>query len=160
MSVKQISYKKRNKFTVENLGYFVDYAHAVRQIPWRHLKFLDEARFESRDLMPAHGRSVRNVPLVLTDAAAAINASYTVTMAVSAVGQCVRIPSFHSGINDADNFLSVIMELIDTGFIGRGDVLVLDNAPIHTSREIRAPLVLMLEAVGARRCSCQSTVPN
>lgn len=45
---KIVKAKHLNKFTLANINYYAAYVLSVAQIPWRRLKFADEASFQSR----------------------------------------------------------------------------------------------------------------
>jgi len=52
------------------------------------------------------------------------------------------------GSNNSLDFLETIYCFLQSGALGPGDVLICDNARIHFAREIREPLVTVLEARG------------
>jgi len=47
VSYKQVYYKQTGKYTQANIDYYADYTVAVRFIPLRRLKYMDEASFMS-----------------------------------------------------------------------------------------------------------------
>ena len=52
--------------------------------------------------------------------------------------------------NDRWDFFNFIVEAIHNGYIGNGDLLLLDNARIHTAQEIYHLLLDVLESAGAQ----------
>jgi len=130
-TVKRIGYTKILKYTWANLRYFIEYVADIRTVPLASIKFLDEARFESRDLMPVYGRGVRGKRIKLRDAAASITESYTVTLCISTVGTPLTVCNVHAGTNSAVDFVATLTHLRSINFLTPGDVLVVDNAPIH-----------------------------
>jgi len=138
------------KYTWANLRYFIEYVADIRTVPLASIKFLDEARFESRDLMPVYGRGVRGKRIKLRDAAASITESYTVTLCISTVGTPLTVCNVHAGTNSAVDFVATLTHLRSINFLTPGDVLVVDNAPIHECARTRAALLFVLRAAGVR----------
>jgi transposase len=55
-----------------------------------------------------------------------------------------------TGSNNSFDFLLFLTVLVSAGQLVAGDVLVLDNAPVHYSAAIAAPLNLLLLSAGVR----------
>ena len=50
--------------------------------------------------------------------------------------------------NDAFDFLMLMIDLVQSGVLVQGDVVVLDNAPIHNADAILQPLHVLLMSAG------------
>jgi hypothetical protein len=59
-SSKNVKYKNVRKFTNANIRYYLEYTTAIVNLPVLNLKYLDEARFESRSLKRKRGVSAQN----------------------------------------------------------------------------------------------------
>jgi hypothetical protein len=55
---------------------------------------------------------------------------------------------FRSGRNNQFNFLMVILEACKRGFLSRGDYLILDNAAIHSGKDMIPLLQTVLQKYG------------
>jgi len=149
---KRAQYKQINKFTAANINYTLHYLLTATALPHRILKFLDESHFNSRDLRRERGVSERGRPLILVSNQS-ISESYSVTAVTSLSDPLhpVVVPDVRTGSNSAIDFLHAVFDLIHTtGTLSAGDVLILDNASVHTSIEIRAALSALLSAARVR----------
>jgi len=144
-SVKTIKYKVDLKFTAENIAYFGTYIADVNRIPMDKLKYIDESSFEFGKSLPRRGRAVGELALI---APAPIRGeSWSFIIVPLAVGAPISLPI---GKKRWSFILLAITRLIANQFLLPGDVLILDNAPIHASAEIRDELLDALEDAQVR----------
>jgi len=126
-----------DKFRPANLANLVDYIDfIVRERP-NKIKFGDEKHLKGQEL---YSRKVRRNPI--TGDVPAIHTESDFRNTYNITGFCgmdqrtnpvwFKIQRSQDGNNNSDTFFDIIVEAIMDGFLRTGDVLVLDNAPIHT----------------------------
>lgn len=152
----------------------------ITSIPWSHLKFLDEASFDptcmcvrflfaSCDstvglfwlvvgtemifivLRRAAGYAEKGRRLVVARDSFPVGETYSITILTTLhtpTGFFISQPRTQS--NNAYDFLLFICELLRMGYLVAGDVLVLDNAPIHYSNAIAPAIDALMTAFGCR----------
>jgi len=139
----------QNKFAPNNVQYWGEFASLVPEIDWRRLKFMDESHCVSKDL----SRSKRCSPVGKTLRVFDEFPNETrLTLSVLTAVDKPRAPLFYSitaDINDRWSFFTFVMDAIDAGYIGAGDILVVDNAPIHVANNMLTVLLDAMQAVGA-----------
>lgn len=138
-----------NKFSLHNMQYWAEFTSLVTEIDWRRLKFMDESHCVSKDL----GRSKRcgptGKPLRVFDD---FPNQTRVTLSVLTAVDQPHAPLFYSitqDINDRWSFFDFVMDAIAAGYIGPGDMLVVDNAPIHVADNMLSILIDALQVIGA-----------
>lgn len=53
------------------------------------------------------------------------------------------------GTNNRFDFANFVIAAVEQGYIGRGDLLIVDNATIHTANDVLPSLVTLLDALSA-----------
>ncbi len=127
----------QNKFSCVNIQRYVDWAlWIVRQNPLK-LKYIDECHFVSCQLHRrlAVGPVGERTFALLNDKLDG-NERLTLTLCTSisrdaSQHTCWAAATFEN--NTGSNFAHVIFQLISTGFLQQGDILVLDNARVSAS---------------------------
>ena len=126
-----------DKFRPRNMEKAIDYVNFISGIDPHRIKFGDEKHLKGADVF--NRKSRRNpvsgeVPVTIV--------SPDFTNRYTLIGFCSIDPrtppvwcSIHENTNDADRFAIELEYCIQSGFILAGDVLVLDNAAIHTGGE-------------------------
>jgi hypothetical protein len=138
-----------NKFTGSNMQYWAEFASLVTDIDWRRLKFMDESHCVSKDLSRSKRCGPVGKPLRVFDS---FPNQTRLTLTVLTAVDKPQAPVFYSltpDINDRWSFFTFVMDAIDAGYIGAGDMLVLDNAPIHVADNMLTILLDALRAIGA-----------
>jgi hypothetical protein len=138
-----------NKFTPNNTQYWAEFASLVTDIDWRRLKFMDESHCVSKDLSRSRRCGPTGKPLRIFDS---FPNQTRLTLTVLTAVDKPQAPVFYSltpDINDRWSFFTFVMDAIGAGYIGAGDMLVLDNAPIHVADNMLTILLDALRAVGA-----------
>jgi transposase len=133
LTKKQISWWCENKFTLLNIRYYITYTIEIKQIDPFKIHYEDEAKFEDKDLSMKHGYAFAGQALV-QQREQKLGHSYTAFALTD-----LRSPDgfvlgqFHTGNNNAVDYLEFILECLIAGHIQPGDYLVVDNASIHKS---------------------------
>ena len=124
----------RDKFKPDNVMKWFEYAAMIKEIDPRRLKFGDEKLLKGAEVYCRKGR--RNV-LTGETPTFMVNGDFRNTYSI--VGFCgidKKTPpvSFlmHDAKNDAASFFDALLQAISEGFFRPNDVLVLDNAAIHS----------------------------
>ena len=127
-----------DKFRPENYEKALMYMSVISAVNPGAIKFGDEKHLEGKDL---YNRKVRKS--VLTGEVPAILTHPDFRERYTIVGFCgidPRVSPVRYGIslntNDASSFSGQILVAIHSGWLVRGDILVLDNAAIHCGGEI------------------------
>jgi hypothetical protein len=126
-----------DKFRPTNLAKLIDFIDfIVRERPDK-IKFGDEKHLKGQEM---YSRKVRRNPITGEVPAILTNSDFRRTHNIT--GFCgmdqrtnplwFKIERSVDGNNNANSFFDNIVEAIMDGFLRPGDVLVLDNAPIHT----------------------------
>jgi transposase len=132
------------------MSYYVEHIFAVQPLNWSTLKYMDEASFSSKELEVWYGFAPVNERLNVRRPNSE-NVTYSLSITTSlANGGAIHIGELRRNTNTSDDFLSYVYSLLVSGFIGRGDYLLCDNAPIHKAAEITAHLDTALNAAGVR----------
>lgn len=134
MTYKKICLYNKNRFTLQNLQYTQQFLNYVfNKDPFR-LKFMDEMGIRLVDGQPTYGHSVKGSKCVeMTRYSRTSN--YTVNLLVGITG--VKYVNILDGPSDTTKYVDFVGEaansFTDDGerAIQVGDVLVVDNAPIH-----------------------------
>jgi transposase len=136
MTVKNAHYWSANKFSLDNVLYYVVYTSEILAVPWQQLKFLDEASFQDRSLRRQRGwaEAGRALNLQRDPGSAPTYTAFCLTDLTSARGY--YLSNLHSGTNTSLDTLAFIVACLDSAHLSPGDTLVMDNASIHCSAEI------------------------
>jgi transposase len=128
-----------DKYRPENFDKLYDFIFTIKQIDPSRLKFADEKHLKGSEL---YSKYVRRCPLTGTVENVTVDSDFRNTYNI--VGICginVMTPPFFfrlsNDTNDSFSFSLAIQDAVAEGFLSRGEVLVLDNAPIHCSAEIQ-----------------------
>lgn len=139
-----------DKFKPENLERAIEYIQLIYQMNPFRLKFCDEAHLKGGDLESKRGRRCP-----MTGVVEPVLVSSDFRNAYSIIGFCGIAPDtppfsyvMHEETNDAEKFLEVVLNAVITGFLRYGDVLVMDNAAIHTGGAASALVDLLYEDHG------------
>jgi len=128
-----------DKFRPENIERAIDYIDVISRIAPERLKFGDEKHLKGDAIF---NRKVRRNPL--TGEVPEMLVTPDFRNRYNLTGFCSINPlttenavwcSLNETINDADQFALELELAIQAGFLGGGDVLVLDNATVHTGKE-------------------------
>jgi hypothetical protein len=141
----------RRKYEQDNVVYWSVYVTGIVFIPIETVHYLDEATFCDGDLRPTKGWSEAGNPLA-TVAAVPINTHSYTCFCLSDLrnGRGFWLSHPHSGRNTSIDFIGFIVAIFSLGAIRAGDVLVIDSAPIHTSRISVAVVSRLCDLLGAR----------
>lgn len=138
------------KFTFANVAYYLVYISEVLLLPLLSLKYLDEASFEEKSLRQRKGWSACGQRLAVQSPYSR-SPTYTVfclTNLQHPTGFRLSIP--RTGANTGHDFLKFFLLQIISGNLTAGDHLILDNAPIHTSRKVLPIASTLAAMVGFR----------
>ncbi|KAL7534650.1 hypothetical protein ACHAXR_006021 [Thalassiosira sp. AJA248-18] len=128
-----------DKFRPANIQRAVEYVELIASIDPERIKFGDEKHLKGDEIF---NRKVRRNPL--TGEVPEMTVDPDFRNRYNLTGFCSINPrttrqavwcSLHECINDADNFSLELEYAIRGGFFRGGDVLVLDNAAVHTGKE-------------------------
>jgi len=123
-----------NKYKPENILRLLEFMDKMLRINPYHLKFCDKKHLKWAKLFNRKGRSdllAGKVKPLLVDSdwrnTYTIIGFYGITPDTKAF-----LYVLHDGMNNAAVFSETVSRMVATGFLWQGDVLVLDNAAIHT----------------------------
>jgi hypothetical protein len=128
-----------DKFRPENIERAYEYLEIIATIAPHRLKFGDEKHLKGKEVF---NRQVRRN--VLDGSIPPMSVPPDFTNTYNLTGFCSIVPtmtgtavwcSIHESTNDADQFSLELEYAIQSGFLVGGDVLVLDNAAVHTGKE-------------------------
>lgn len=137
------------RFTYDNLRYTEYFLHTIAAADPVHLRFFDEAGFNSRECRTRYGHSEIGTRCIEVQRYAK-SANLTLNLLIGMDG--VKYANILHGSSDIDRFLQFFAEAAeadtDTGSaLAAGDIVVVDNAPIHHNRA-RQALTLFLQNIG------------
>jgi hypothetical protein len=139
------------KFTDENFERYNDFLSFIQQLDpqyYTRIKYIDESHFNGRKLKKIKRWCKRGIPPI------AINefkdtSSITITLLTNLGNN--ETPFFY-GINEHSRNSQSVIEFIITaannGHILRDDIVIIDNAPIHTSAETVTALETISNQIG------------
>ena len=126
-----------DKFRPANIEKAFEYLQLISQFAPYRIKFCDEKHLKGKEVFNRKNR--RNV---LTGQVPCMPTSSDMTNTYTMFGVCGINPatpaawcSIHDGINDAEQIGIQVEQAILEGAVVPGDILVLDNAPVHTGGE-------------------------
>ena len=127
-------YCVQNKFSDANVERYFSFAYSIVQIDPTRLVYVDEAHFVSRKLhrQKAVG-PIGSKTFVVRNSSILGDDDLSLTIATSLTSPSPVWGATTVGSNDGWNFYQFIIQLILSGFLCSGKVLILDNAPIHRS---------------------------
>ena len=129
-----------DKWKPENVERAQEFIQLIYQVDPFRLKFCDEAHLKSERLYTKNGRRCP-----VTGVLEPVIVGSDFRNAYSITGFCGIAPDtppfkfvMHKGTNDAQKFVDYVLNAVVTGFLRGGDVLVMDNATIHTGGDSAA----------------------
>ncbi|KAH3765187.1 hypothetical protein Pelo_2956 [Pelomyxa schiedti] len=126
------------KFTISNLLHYEDYIVGVQYLPWHKLHFLDEASFDSADCRRTRILGPANQPIAHTSTS---NISETLKVTGLTNIDSQRPPVYlliTEEINNQYSFLDALYYFYQVDALQNGDILILDNARIHSAKDSHA----------------------
>ena len=145
----QATARSWHKFTIENMTHYAGYLAWSQTIPWMRLKFADEASYVSRELLPRQtiGPCGTRRRVVYSWTAVSDMTSYSLT---GLCGIDPRRPSVSVHVNPGTNtqwtWLEAVLGWLECDALVAGDILVADNAKIHSAEEAARYLQAVLRA--------------
>jgi len=134
-------FKNIRKYEWENLLYYGRYLFWRMSLNDVNIKFMDECSFEGKELRRRNALGPRGRQFITTQSSHSF-VTYSLFAVCDPNGTPpVVISDPHSGTFSGGHFLQFVVLLCLKGVLGRGEVLVLDNARTHFSRDIRDPLI-------------------
>jgi hypothetical protein len=138
----------QRKFTPENTVRYVSHLLLILTVDPAKIKFLDECHFVSRSLArtSAVGPVGQRIYVVRDDLIQS-QKPMTITLMTSICPRDTATcwSTMTNDMNDAELFFYVLCAAVDAGFLRPGDVLVLDNAPVHKHGEVLSIILDMLD---------------
>ncbi len=124
----------QKKFSINNIQRYVDFSLFISFVDPTRIKFMDEGYFVSKSLFRrrAVGPIGSRVFAVRSDVLDE-NLALTMTLCTSTSADPRHAPVWAEttyGGNTAVNWAHVIFNLLDSGFLQKGDLLVMDNAKV------------------------------
>jgi len=150
-SWKITGHKQIAKYAVHNMEWYCRYVFAIRLVPWHRLRYLDESHFESRSLRRKKG-AAQIGRAVTTLCPHSIAESYSITMVLNPTNTAcpVIVSNFRVQTNRGEDFLVFIESCIESGQFTAGDIIVADNAAVHTAAGTAERLGAALDQAGLR----------
>lgn len=155
-SRKSVQYWSPNKFSSANIRHYV--RHVVWILQWvlanslRGLHYADAASFEDKALQVNHGYAERGRRIQLQGPQRHDRHSWTcfVMTDLRNRNRGFVVSSIKDGSNTATDFFRFVIWAVGTSVLRPGDVLVVDNASIHTARSMLRPLLVILRFFAVR----------
>jgi hypothetical protein len=121
-----------NALVIMNCVKNSQYLYGIMQIPWVHIKFMDESHFDHRTLYQRRGwaRSDRRLMSIKPPTPGVQSCSITIMTNLNHPGGFVMTNPI-LGRNKHDHFVRFVCEMILKEYLVPGDYLIADNAPIH-----------------------------
>ena len=148
-SMRKTSLLPHRKYTIENIEKLKTYTNFISQVHSSKLVFADEKLVRGADIYNATTRRCPlsgKVPFIKTKFK--LRNRYNLMAAVRLYEPQDKCCFYKMGtfVGNSLSFLSFVMEMVKTGFLKSGDILVLDNARIHSSDycEFLAPTLLQV----------------
>ena len=136
------------KFRPSNVQKTILFRLSIVQIDPQKIKYLDESHFVPSNLWRRMAIGPIGQRVFIVNQTELNAPRVTMSLATS----IAEGPLFHAVVttstNSASNFFRVVLELVRVGFVGAGDVLIIDNAPIHVDAEMLSCLVDLAEQIG------------
>jgi len=152
-SFKIPSIMQKQKYSLENLTYYVDFCRwfgtrTFAQL--RKLKFIDEVHFKTRDF---RNKKYALAPIgqrIVVSASDRLDTSSwnaTVLIRVNSAADPIAL-DIRQDSNTAYDFTLFVMMMVEKGFLVDGDYLIYDNAAVHLCSEVFMDLTQYLETHG------------
>ena len=126
-----------DKWKPENVERAQAFIQLIYQLDPFRLKFCDEAHIKGQHL---HSKNGRRCPVTGVLEPVLVGSDFRNAYSITGFcGIALDTPPFsfvmHKGTNDARKFTEFVLNAVVTGFLRSGDVLIMDNASIHTGCE-------------------------
>jgi len=142
-------YKQIQKFTAENMEYYLAFLFWITKQDVSKFKYMDEVHFGAFDLSRNRVLGRRGEPVCLLRSER-IDVRYSASCLVSLTTPDPLYVALRQESNNAMDFLKFIVDVVDEGFLEAGDTLILDNAPVHKAKDILPILQTVLDELGIR----------
>jgi len=144
---------QQQKYTLENMRYYVDFCNwfGTRSLDQlRKLKFIDEVHFRTKDF---RNRKYALAPIgervVVTASQQLDHNSWNATVIIRVDNPDEPIAlNIRQDSNTAYDFTLFVMTMVERGFLSEGDTLIYDNAAVHLSADVFVDLMDYLERHG------------
>lgn len=147
-SWKRPVYVNLRKFRPDNLEVYAAHLVHIKEIDWRHLKYVDESHFISKSCLRSQAIGPVGVPYITVNREK-IDFRFTLTAMTTFTDTIPVITKLNSGSNTQHDFLVFIAECIQSGYLNDGDYLIMDNASVHGGGDTFELLLDLLEEAGA-----------
>ena len=128
MTTKNVTYERKNKFTELNLEYYHNWVQNYKQVDRRRLVFVDQTGFNRFSFHKKRGRSPAGYRCNGQEQASSRGRRLNCT---GMIPWDPSRPQFFYGLtfdmSDYDSWLNFVQAAVQDGFIGPGDILVVDN---------------------------------
>jgi len=143
LTFKKPEVRNINKFSSENIHYWMFFTTWVLNKNVLKLKYLDEVHFEPKSLRLQRGLSPRGSKIVWTNREHLSERYSSILITIPAGNPSIFVPTQHS-------FLDFIFQSIRDGALCNGDILLMDNSSIHFAKDIHNTLMAMLTSQNIR----------
>ncbi|KAM9985651.1 hypothetical protein ACTFIZ_012330 [Dictyostelium cf. discoideum] len=120
-------YKQLNRYCDENLLKLFYFNTLVYNTDWSKLYFLDECSFSSRELTRKKAVGPIGKPVFVCNESS-ISETYNGFFMINMFGCKYKL---RDETNTTEDFIKYLKDVLESGFILSGSILVMDNAPIH-----------------------------
>ncbi|KAM9984816.1 hypothetical protein ACTFIY_009772 [Dictyostelium cf. discoideum] len=120
-------YKQLNRYSDENLLKLFYFNTLIYNTDWSKLYFLDECSFSSRELTRKKAVGPIGKPIFVRNESS-ISETYNGFFMINLHGCKYKLRDEN---NTTEDFVQYLREVLESGFILSGSILVMDNAPIH-----------------------------
>jgi transposase len=137
------------RYDAPNVQRWANYVQLIRFVDWRRLKFVDESHCVSSALLSTRICAPRGVNVRVFDNFP--NAARLNVILLTSI-EHPNAPLFYTindGTNDGFSFLQFVCDAVWSGYIGRGDIMVMDNSSVHRRRDMRPFLDDLFASVGS-----------
>ena len=139
----------QQKFSPANVERYLTFSTMVLQIDPARIVYVDEAHFVSRRLH--RNKAVGPIgkkAFIVRDSSIRGDDNVTLTLATSLTHSSPVWGATTAGSNDSVNFWLTINQMIISGILCQGKVLILDNAHIHTSQPYLSHMLDLFDELG------------
>jgi len=139
----------RNKYTSDNIDDWARYAHLIASVSWGRLKFIDESHICSNDLARKQRVGPKGRELIVVDGIP-LKSRFSLSLLTSIEHPAAPLLfEIRDESNSQWDFFNFVLGAIEAGYIGFGDMVVVDNASVHVGEEMFPFLMELLDVVGA-----------
>ncbi len=122
------------KYTFSNLFYYCEFLKAVQDIPMQKLKFIDEGHIVSKDLGRKKVLGIVNTRSY-TKERTIHEASASLTVLCTLTEEVPVIYDYRLESNTQWDFADFVYYCCKEGYLIEGDVLIVDNASVHSGED-------------------------